>query len=83
MICSYWLAHCHALAGDTARAEEVFTAVTSHANDLGLLSEEIDDNAQLISKFPLGLSHIGLINAAYVIQQALEQQTTKENHGQA
>jgi GH15 family glucan-1,4-alpha-glucosidase len=83
VICSYWLAHCHALAGDTARAQEVFDAVTAHANDLGLLSEEIDDGGQLISNFPQGLSHIGLINAAYAIQQALQQRTTKENHGQA
>jgi len=72
VICSYWLAQCHALAGDVERAREVFEAVTAHANDLGLLSEEIGDDGQLISNFPQGLSHIGLINAAYAIQRALE-----------
>jgi len=72
VICSYWLAQCHALAGDVERAREVFEAVTAHANDLGLLSEEIGDDGQLIGNFPQGLSHIGLINAAYAIQRALE-----------
>ncbi len=72
VICSYWLAQCHALAGDVARAQEVFDAVSAHANDLGLLAEEIDDDGQLIGNFPQGLSHIGLINAAYAIQRALE-----------
>jgi len=72
VICSYWLAQCHALAGHVERAREVFEAVTAHANDLGLLSEEISDDGQLISNFPQGLSHIGLINAAYAIQRALE-----------
>jgi GH15 family glucan-1,4-alpha-glucosidase len=72
VICSYWLAQCHALAGDVERAREVFEAVTAHASDLGLLSEEIDDDGQLIGNFPQGLSHIGLINAAYAIQRALE-----------
>jgi GH15 family glucan-1,4-alpha-glucosidase len=72
VICSYWLAQCHALAGDVDRAREIFEAVTAHANDLGLLSEEIDADGQLISNFPQGLSHVGLINAAHAIQRAHE-----------
>ncbi len=71
VICSYWLSMCRALAGDVARAIEIFEAVTGHANDLGLLAEEIDiRNGELLGNFPQGLSHIGLVNAAWAIQQA-------------
>ena len=71
VICSYWLAACRALAGDVERAREIFETVTGHANDLGLLAEEIDiHDGALLGNFPQGLSHIGLVNAAWAIQQA-------------
>ncbi len=71
IICSYWLAAGRAMAGQIERAKEIFETVTGYANDVGLLSEEIDlrDKA-LIGNFPQALSHIGLINAAWAISQA-------------
>jgi GH15 family glucan-1,4-alpha-glucosidase len=71
IICSYWLAAGRAMAGQVERAKQIFETVTGHANDVGLLSEEIDlrDKA-LIGNFPQALSHIGLINAAWAIAQA-------------
>ncbi len=71
IICSYWLAAGRAMAGQVERAKEIFETVTGYANDVGLLSEEIDlrDKA-LIGNFPQALSHIGLINAAWAIAQA-------------
>ncbi|MBW3607383.1 MAG: glycoside hydrolase family 15 protein, partial [Actinobacteria bacterium] len=69
--CSYWLAHCRALAGQVGRARDLFDDVSAHANDVGLLSEEIDiTSRELIGNFPQGLSHIALINAAWAIDQA-------------
>jgi GH15 family glucan-1,4-alpha-glucosidase len=73
VICSYWLAQCRALAGQTDRAHRIFETVTAHANDLGLLAEEIDlRDGELIGNFPQALSHIGLINAAWALHQAHE-----------
>jgi GH15 family glucan-1,4-alpha-glucosidase len=71
IICSYWLAAGRAMAGQVDRAKEIFETVTGYANDVGLLSEEIDlrDKA-LIGNFPQALSHIGMINAAWAISQA-------------
>lgn len=70
-ICFYWLAEARAMAGQVARAREIFETVTGYANDVGLLSEEIDRGDQsLLGNFPQGLSHIGLINAAWAIAQA-------------
>lgn len=71
VICSYWLAEALALAGDVDRARDVFDRVTAHANDLGLLSEQIDvDTGALLSNFPQTFSHAGLINAAWAIDRA-------------
>jgi GH15 family glucan-1,4-alpha-glucosidase len=71
VICSYWLVQCRALAGEVERARELFEHITAHANDLGLLSEEIDiHDGELLGNFPQGFSHIGLINAAWRIDQA-------------
>jgi len=71
VICSFWLANCLALAGELARAREVFERVAGHANDVGLLAEEIDPrDGSLVGNFPQAFSHVGLITAAWSIQQA-------------
>jgi GH15 family glucan-1,4-alpha-glucosidase len=71
VICSYWLAEARAMAGQVDRAREVFEAVTAHANDVGLLAEEVAlRDGALIGNFPQALSHIGLVNAAWAIAQA-------------
>ncbi|WP_433532952.1 glycoside hydrolase family 15 protein [Micromonospora sp. CA-263727] len=71
VICSYWLVEALVLAGRTDRARQIFELVTGRANDVGLLSEEIDRrDGRLIGNFPQALSHIGLINAAWAIAQS-------------
>ena len=71
VICSYWLAAGRAMAGQLDRAKEIFDGITAHANDLGLLSEEVDIGERtLIGNFPQALSHVGLITAAWAIGQA-------------
>jgi GH15 family glucan-1,4-alpha-glucosidase len=71
IICSYWLVAARALAGQVDRAKQIFETATGYANDVGLLSEEIDlRDRTLIGNFPQALSHIGLVNAAWAIAQA-------------
>ncbi|WP_330438260.1 glycoside hydrolase family 15 protein [Micromonospora sp. NBC_00821] len=70
IVCSYLLVQALALAGEIDEAKQIFENVTDRANDLGLLSEEIDlRDESLIGNFPQALSHIGLINAAWAIDQ--------------
>ncbi|CAN5564008.1 glycoside hydrolase family 15 protein [soil metagenome] len=70
-ICTYWLVHALALAGDIEAARERFDAVTAFANDVHLLSEEIDGaTGELLGNFPQAFTHIGLINAANAIAEA-------------
>lgn len=71
LLCTFWLAHAHALAGNTARAREIFTNAATCANDVGLLAEEVDPaTGALLGNFPQALSHIGLVNAAWAIAEA-------------
>ena len=60
-----------AQAGEVERAQALFDQLVGYANDLGLLAEEIDtDNGEQLGNFPQAFSHIGLITAAYAIDQA-------------
>jgi GH15 family glucan-1,4-alpha-glucosidase len=71
VICSFWLVSCLARAGELERAETLFEQLAGYANDLGLLAEEIDPlNGELLGNFPQAFSHIGLITAAWEIDQA-------------
>jgi alpha,alpha-trehalase len=71
VICSFWLVSCLAMAGEIDRAEALFAQLTSYANDLGLLAEEIDTaNGEQLGNFPQAFSHIGLIRAAADIDRA-------------
>jgi GH15 family glucan-1,4-alpha-glucosidase len=71
VICSFWLVSALAKAGDVDRAEQLFDQLASYANDLGLLAEEIDTAAgELLGNFPQAFSHIGLITAAWEIDNA-------------
>jgi GH15 family glucan-1,4-alpha-glucosidase len=71
VICSFWLVSCLAQAGEVDRAEALFDRLASHANDLGLLAEEIDTrHGELLGNFPQAFSHIGLITAAAEIDRA-------------
>jgi alpha,alpha-trehalase len=71
VICSFWLVSCLAQAGELERAEQLFDRVAGHANDLGLLAEEVDTRSgELLGNFPQAFSHIGLITAAREIDEA-------------
>ncbi|HEX6301229.1 MAG TPA: glycoside hydrolase family 15 protein [Acidimicrobiia bacterium] len=71
LLCTFWLAHAHALAGNVARAREVLANAAGFANDLGLFAEEVDaGTGALLGNFPQALSHIGLVNAAWAIVEA-------------
>jgi GH15 family glucan-1,4-alpha-glucosidase len=71
LLCTFWLAHAQALAGDVASARATFEAAAAFANDVGLLSEEVDiETRELLGNFPQAFSHIGLVNAAWAITEA-------------
>jgi alpha,alpha-trehalase len=71
LACTFWLAHAQALGGLHDHARATFERAASNANDLGLLSEEIDPSTgELLGNFPQAFTHIALVNAAWAIAQA-------------
>jgi GH15 family glucan-1,4-alpha-glucosidase len=76
-VCTFWLVSALAKAGEVERAEALFEQLAGHANDLGLLGEEIDTaTGEQLGNFPQAYSHIGFITAAYEIDQARAAQTS-------
>jgi GH15 family glucan-1,4-alpha-glucosidase len=71
VLCTFWLAHAQALAGDVEAATVTFERALAAINDVGLLAEEIDPGSgEMIGNFPQAFSHVGLINAAWAVSQA-------------
>jgi GH15 family glucan-1,4-alpha-glucosidase len=74
LLCTFWLAHAQALAGELDQATATFERAVAAINDVNLLAEEVDpESGEMIGNFPQAFSHIGLINAAWAIAQAREQ----------
>ncbi len=76
-ICTFWLVEALARAGkvDSARLDEarmMFEEMLGHANHLGLYGEETDISGKALGNFPLALTHLALISAAYNLNRALE-----------
>jgi GH15 family glucan-1,4-alpha-glucosidase len=71
LLCTFWLAHAQALAGQVHAARETFQRAAGYANDVGLLAEQVDPaTGALLGNFPQAFSHIGLVNAAWAISRA-------------
>ena len=82
MLCGFWLAEALAMAGRLDEAQEVFVAHAEASNHLGLLAEEIDaPSGDQLGNFPQAFSHLGLINAAARIDEALKRRNAA--HGEA
>ncbi|MDR2984511.1 MAG: glycoside hydrolase family 15 protein [Nocardiopsaceae bacterium] len=72
LLCTFWLAHAQAMTGDLDAATATFERAVATANDVGLLAEEVDArNGEMIGNFPQAFSHIGLVRAAWAIDEGL------------
>jgi len=78
ILCSLWAVEYLALGGGRLEeAQELFEHVLSYANDVGLLSEELDPSTgDQLGNFPLAFSHAGVINAAVAIKKRKKQEGT-------
>ena len=71
VFCTLWMVSALARSGQVDRARQRFEMVLSHANDIGLLAEEIDPHSgELLGNFPQAFSHVGVISAALAIDAA-------------
>jgi GH15 family glucan-1,4-alpha-glucosidase len=77
-ICSFWWAEALALTGRLDEAVRLFERLVSHANHVGLFSEDIAPwSGKLLGNFPQAYTHVGLIHAAMTIGEMLEARDRK------
>jgi GH15 family glucan-1,4-alpha-glucosidase len=68
LACSFWLTANLWLIGRKRDARAMFERLLALRNDVGLLAEEYDSDAQrMAGNFPQALSHISLVHAAFVM----------------
>jgi GH15 family glucan-1,4-alpha-glucosidase len=71
LACSFWMVANLWLIGRKADARALFDRLLALCNDVGLLAEEYDTDAQrMVGNFPQALSHIALIHAAFTLSGA-------------
>ena len=64
-LCTFWMVDALTLGGRLDEAEAMFARVTGFANDVGLLSEEIEPaTGRLLGNFPQAFTHLALIRSA-------------------
>jgi GH15 family glucan-1,4-alpha-glucosidase len=71
LMTSFWLADNLVLLGRHDEAQAIFDRLCALCNDVGLLSEEYDPEAdRLLGNFPQAFSHVALINTAANLSMA-------------
>jgi GH15 family glucan-1,4-alpha-glucosidase len=70
-MCSFWYVECLSRAGDPAQARLFFEKMLGYANHVGLYSEELGPRGEHLGNFPQAFTHLGLISAAYNLDQKL------------
>jgi GH15 family glucan-1,4-alpha-glucosidase len=71
-MCSFWNVECLARSGDLDQARFYFEKALSYANHLGLYAEELGQEGQQLGNFPQAFTHLGLISAAYFLDEKLD-----------
>ena len=69
-LCCFWLVSAYARMGRVDDAERYLAWLLSLNNDVGLMAEEVDHEGTFYGNFPQAFSHLGLIRAAYDLQEA-------------
>jgi GH15 family glucan-1,4-alpha-glucosidase len=65
LICSFWLVQALWCIGRHSEAQELFERLLALRNEVGLLSEEYDTQAErLVGNFPQAFTHLALVNCA-------------------
>ncbi|MFW5871084.1 MAG: glycoside hydrolase family 15 protein [Verrucomicrobiota bacterium] len=75
-LCSFWLIECTARKGDLKLARFLFEKILSYGNELGLFSEQLDQDGRSLGNIPQAFTHLALISAAYDLDRRLDGELT-------
>ncbi|MBP0443839.1 glycoside hydrolase family 15 protein [Roseomonas sp. SSH11] len=67
VLCAFWLVDALLALGRAEEARTRFEALLGHANDLGLLAEELAEDGSFLGNFPQAFSHLGVIHSALML----------------
>ena len=76
--CSFWLVEALSKTGKLREARYAFEKMLTYANHLGLYAEEIGLAGQALGNFPQAFTHLGLITAAFELDERLNDARTEE-----
>jgi len=73
-MCTFWLAESYTRAGRLEDARFLFERMLGYASPLGLFAEETGPTGDMLGNFPQAFTHLALINSAFILNRALDQQ---------
>ena len=76
-MCSFWYVECLSRSGQLEKARFYFEKMLGYANHLGLYSEQLGFEGEHLGNFPQAFTHLGLISAAYNLNQQLNDSRNK------
>jgi GH15 family glucan-1,4-alpha-glucosidase len=68
-VCTFWYVECLSRSGQLDKARFYFEKMLGYANHLGLFSEQLGFEGEHLGNFPQAFTHMGLISAAYNLDQ--------------
>ncbi len=77
-LCTFWYVECLSRSGQLHKARFYFEKMLGYANHLGLYAEELSFEGHHLGNFPQAFTHLGLISAAYNLDQRLNDSRNKE-----
>ena len=72
-MCTFWLVEALTRMGRLDDARFLFERMLGYASPLGLYAEETGPTGDLLGNFPQAFTHLGLINAAFILDRALNE----------
>lgn len=76
-MCTFWYVECLSRSGQLEKARFYFEKMLGYANHLGLYSEQLGFEGEHLGNFPQAFTHLGLISAAYNLNQQLNENSNK------
>ena len=77
-MCTFWYVECLSRSGQLEKARFYFEKMLGYANHLGLYSEQLGFEGEHLGNFPQAFTHLGLISAAYNLDQQLNDARNKD-----